>query len=106
MSVSGRLDQHLFHVIEVQNNSAAYLEKRKNVIEVQDAIQSICKYDFLSMTSLFSCVYLFPTFSLSPLPLCSHAVSQPLQGPHEAAVQRTKGHQRENGMCSNLINSH
>ena len=34
MSVSGRLDQHLFHVIEVQNNSVAYLEKRKNVIEV------------------------------------------------------------------------
>ena len=35
MSISGRLDQHLFHVLEVQNNSAAYLEKRKNVIEVQ-----------------------------------------------------------------------
>lgn len=34
MSISGRLDQHLFHVMEVQNNSAAYLEKRKNVIEV------------------------------------------------------------------------
>ena len=42
MSVSDRLDQHLqlFHVIEVQNNSAAYLEKRKNV-SLRDIVADI-----------------------------------------------------------------
>lgn len=33
MTESGRLDQHLFHVMEIQNNYSSYLEKRKNVIE-------------------------------------------------------------------------
>ena len=51
MSVSGRLDQHLFHVIEVQNNSAAYLEKRKNVIDVRSSlghvVRSIGRYDIV-----------------------------------------------------------
>ena len=51
MSVSGRLDQNLFHVIEVQNNSAAYLDKRKNVIDVRSSlghlVRSIGRYDIV-----------------------------------------------------------
>ena len=61
MSVSGRLDQHLFHVIEVQNNSAAYLEKRKNVIEVHSSlghvVRSIGRYGIV-FNMAYGCAHL------------------------------------------------
>ena len=55
---------------------------------------------FLSSAAPFTTLQTIP---LSPLPLCSPAVSQPVQGPHEAAVQRAKGHQRKSSMCNQLI---
>ena len=59
MSVSGRLDQHLFHVLEVQNNSAAYLEKQRNVVDVRsslgDVVRSIGRYDIV-FNMAYGCV--------------------------------------------------
>ena len=72
MSISGRLDQHLFHVLEVQNNSAAYLEKRKNVIEVQSlgqVLRNICRM-FIQLSLLLN---LYATYEQKKCDLWLHA---------------------------------